>query len=116
MSGHISYAEENNYETREKFLNNYLLIQNNFFDDIAKTLNISLEDLINAYQTYNGSIEVQFDSSLTPAHYEELKLSCLNAEKNKFVNKIFRSTINNKKLSIREIVNLCKKVNQLTSK
>ncbi len=112
MNVHITYAKDGAYEARKDFFDNYSNIQNNFFSELAKSLGVSFDDVLGAYQQYNGAIEVKLDLSFEPAVYDKMDIECLSNEKDNFVNKIFRNTINNKTASIQEVGKINQNVNQ----
>lgn len=101
LSGHISYSGNGNYIKRKQFMENYVDIQDLFYEEMSHVLGVSAKDIELAYQDYNRSIEYNiFDN------YADIKISNLSGDKNKFLTKYFKSTIENKvDLSIDEVEN-----------
>jgi hypothetical protein len=84
---------------RKQFMENYVDIQDLFYEEMSHVLGVSAKDIELAYQDYNRSIEYNiFDN------YADIKISNLSRDKNKFLTKYFKSTIENKvDLSIDEV-------------
>lgn len=103
LGGHISYFDQNGYEARKEFFENYVVIQDQFFDIMGQSLGYSGEEIEKSYQSYNASIEVKVDTMFSPAEYEDIVISNLSDEKNQFITDMFKQYINIKTLSIDEV-------------
>lgn len=103
LGGHISYFDQNGYEARREFFENYVTIQDQFFDIMGQSLGYSGEKIEKSYQSYNASIEVKVDTMFSPAEYDDIIISNLSDEKNQFITEMFKQYINIKTLSIDEV-------------
>lgn len=103
LSGHISYSASGNYSQRSNFMQNYVKIQDEFFNKVAQSLNSTEEIVEQNYQKFNNSIE---SSKITFLDEKPtVNIEVLNDNKNKFITKYFYSIIGNKNISIDETVN-----------
>lgn len=103
LGGHISYFDQNGYEARREFFENYVTIQDQFFDIMGQSLGYSGGEIEKSYQSYNASIEVKVDTMFSPAEYDDIIISNLSDEKNQFITEMFKQYINIKTLSIDEV-------------
>ncbi len=103
LGGHISYFDQNGYEARREFFENYVTIQDQFFDIMGQSLGYSGEEIEKSYQSYNASIEVKVDTMFSSAEYDDIIISNLSDEKNQFITEMFKQYINIKTLSIDEV-------------
>lgn len=103
LGGHISYFDQNGYEARREFFENYVTIQDQFFDIMGQSLGYSGEKIEKSYQSYNASIEVKVDTMFSSAEYDDIIISNLSDEKNQFITEMFKQYINIKTLSIDEV-------------
>lgn len=110
LNTHIAYGKQENYSTRKEFINNYVTIQDMFFNELANSLNLKIDDIKGAYEAYNDSIEVE--STLFSYVYNyKLDNRLLDKDKNAFLSNIFNKTLYQKTISINKVLQSQQSIN-----
>lgn len=91
LNYHISYANQDRFAQIEVFMENYVSIQNEFFEQLSKQLGISIEEVRNSYEIYNTTITTPKKSILkgTTTPGTDMSISIFSEEKNEFLNTVF---------------------------
>ncbi len=58
INNHVLYNSPKKYQYNEHFMNTYIDIQDNFFEELSKTINCSEEEIINNYNNYTSKIKI----------------------------------------------------------
>ena len=106
LNTHIKYTEEDRLETIKPFLDEYQSIQSMFFKMMSDAMNISQADLENAYNEFNGQMEVKTDSILRETVYEQIDIPWLDEGMQKAVQNKHEETSGKKTISINEYLNI----------
>ena len=80
INNHILYNSPQKYNYNQKFINTYLNIQDNFFFELSKNLNVSQDELENLYNNYTSQIK------LGESIVENYDLKFLSNEKKEYIN------------------------------
>lgn len=110
LNVHLKYTLEERFETYESFFNEYLNTQNTFFQIIADKLNLNLDDIVSAYNEYNGQMEIKTESMLRETVYEQMDISWMNSKQQAVVQSKHEETSGNKTVSINEYSNIMQNV------
>ena len=95
INSHLTYVDINKYQDNKEFIEEYITIQNNFFNLIAQNQNQTLEELEELYNNYG----IQNSSGLY-----NYNLSFLTDEKQQFVSQILQNTKSSEFKQIRDCV------------
>ena len=102
MANHTLYSEESQLQYNKIFINKYTEIQNLFFENISKNLNLNVDDIISTYRDYNSTITYHLDSALN-YQIQEINISDISQDKNKFLSQLRLRYIKERTLSIGEV-------------
>lgn len=101
LNMHISYKDDARFDSIKEFMEEYLNIQNEFFEQLSQQLGVSIEDIINSYDYFNENIELPrvslFKSEIEPVY---INVSIFDAEKNEYIETIFNTVSTKKTVSI----------------
>ena len=56
LDAHLSYYEAEKYTFNEEFMNQYVKLQNRFFEALANSSSLSFEDIVREFGNYSGAI------------------------------------------------------------
>lgn len=102
LANHTLYSEESQLQYNKIFINKYTEIQNLFFENISKNLNLNVDDIISTYRDYNSTITYHLDSALN-YQIQEINISDISQDKNKFLSQLRLRYIKERTLSIGEV-------------
>lgn len=107
LNVHIGYNEMNLSKYNEKFMETYIQIQDNFFYQLSKCLNISQEEIEEMFNNYSSKIRLS--DNIVVGNYS---LSFLEKEKVKYLEERESAISNFSAPSIRKIHSISKNNNQ----
>lgn len=107
LNVHIGYNEMNLSKYNEKFMETYIQIQDNFFYQLSKCLNISQEEVEEMFNNYSSKIRLS--DNIVVGNYS---LSFLEKEKVKYLEERESAISNFSAPSIRKIHSISKNNNQ----
>lgn len=104
---HISYTDETWSDTFRPFLENYVLLQQAFFDVLAETLELPPDELQMQFTAFYYRTEIPKDTILFgKAEWQSLSISTLTQEANDFLEVYSRSVLKKKTAPIRAMADI----------
>lgn len=110
LNTHLKYTMDERYGTYEIFFDEYITIQNLLFQKIADNLNLSIDDIIVAYNEYNGQMEILNDNMLRETVYEQIEVPWLSSAAQDVVQDKHEETSGKKTIAINEYLNIAQNV------
>lgn len=91
LNMHISYSDETRFDSIKEFMESYLLIQDEFFEQVSSGLGLDINEIRSGYAAYNSAVTSPRKSILhdTTTPGTDMSIELFNQEKNSFLNTVF---------------------------
>lgn len=113
MNVHLVYTDETRHDAFADFFDYYILLQDSLWEQMADKLGVTAAEVINAYNEFNGKMEIQmkptlFISDSPERTFDVIRIPWMDTEFEKLVNEKHEESSIKKTVSIREYLELIK--------